>query len=117
MNRGLGDSAGHERAHDPCRADRQGWTAERPEGSIWEPVADRTALAPYVGTDAGTDADPGGGAGSPYAWPGAVIQEMSFFRAMRASRRRLVRALGVVLPSALLAGFALSLVSAVLVLL
>jgi len=107
MNRGLGDGGGHERAHDPCRADRQGWTAEHLEPALWEENLDRTAVVPLADT----------GGGSSYTWPGAVIQEMSFFRAMRTDRRRLVRLLGVLLPSALLVGFALSLVSAVIVLL
>jgi hypothetical protein len=78
MSRGASRTgSGHERAHDPTRADWQGWTAEHPAAPGIEGQSDPTDLAPYAST----------GGYSAYSFEGRGIQSANFGRALLADRR------------------------------
>jgi hypothetical protein len=85
MSRGASPAGpGHERAHDPTRADWLGWTAEHPAPPGLEGQPDRTDLAPYAST----------GGYSAYSFEGRSIQTANFGRALLANRRWPARAAG-----------------------
>ncbi len=83
-NGGNSTGPGHERAHDPTRADWHGWTAEHPEPPGVGDLTDRTDLAPYAST----------GGYSAYSPAGEYIQTANFGRALLANRRWPARAAG-----------------------
>jgi hypothetical protein len=80
---------GHERAHDPCRADRKEWTAEHPLPADPARVLDPSVLAPHTGSRGY----------SPYSLDGRAVQAAGLLRAMRTHRRRSLRLLGHALPA------------------
>jgi hypothetical protein len=82
MSRGASPTGpGHERAHDPTRADWHGWTAEHPAPPGLEGQPDPTDLAPYAST----------GGYSAYSFQGRAIQSANFSRALLGDRRGSIR--------------------------